>query len=183
MKFNLKTVLLIDLIIILFGIITPFFGQQIGDFVHPSKNKAFYKEINQDIDGLYTNSTNGNPVDQNKIDQINKKMMDNSLELYGYKLNGSEESLTDLEKILSELSTKHVYGGDKTMLAIYISSLVQAKTQSEWIKNNGLSGMVLKSKNNEEKIDLVWYIEERKVLSATDVTGYYSESIKKLGGK
>jgi len=187
MKFNLKTVLVIDAVILLLGISTFLFGQQIGDFLHPSPNKAFYKEVNNDLDNLFTDLDSGKLNEQvrleDRIDQINQKTIDHSNSLYSKVLDGKMDSLSNLETILSNLNDNHIYSGDRSMLAIYMGSLIKAKAPADWGYDTNNSSLILRSTKNEETVDLSNYIEDRIYDSGASADVFYNESIKQLGGE
>lgn len=187
MKFNLKTVLLIDVVVLALGFFTFLFGQQIGDFLHPSPSKAFYKEVNSDIDGLYADLDDDKLSEKGKleerIDQIDQKTIKESNNLFQEELNGKEDSLSNMEEALASLNKNHIYSGDRSMLAIYLGSLIKAKAPAEWSYNKNSGYLFLKSTKNEESIDLYDYVENRILGDGPSANDFYKDSIKKLGGE
>lgn len=187
MKFNLKTVLIVDAVILLFGIATFLFGQQIGDFLHPSPSKAFYKEVNSDLDGLFVDLDNDRLSEKGKlnerIDQINQKMIKESDKLYQKDLNDEESSISSLEDILTSLNKNHIYSGDRSMLAVYFGSLIKAKAPAEWSYDKDSGYLFLKSTKNQESVDICNYIEDRIFGDGPSANDFYKDSIKKLGGE
>lgn len=184
MKINFKNILIADALIIAL-IVTFFFnGQKISDMLTFAPEKQTYKTFLTEIERLIDQAGS---LDQNalnkRINDINVNFIDHSEWLYGVKLDGTSDSVDNLERVFKETNVQHVYQGEFTLFDFYMGEIIKAKTNSQWIFGAD-DRFYLESQKNHEKLTSHSFIIDQ-YYGGTDesVQTYIDKSISKLGGQ
>lgn len=183
MKINFKNILIADALIIAL-IVTFFFnGQKILDAFAFGPEKPIYKTFLTEIESLIANAMSLDPdtLDK-KINDINTEFINRSEALYGVKLDGTLGSVDNLERVLKETNSLHVYQGELTLFDFYTGEIIKTKTDSKWAYNLN-DQFYLISKTNQEKVIPYNFVFDRYFGVEESAQKYIEDSIDKLGGQ